>query len=282
MKCLIFSFTVCVIAVAFCGAIRLKGEPYPGLQKINEKVANRKLYQKPESRIVGGEIAEEGSAPWQISLQNQYGNHICGGVIIDDQYVLTSASCVAGVDKRVLRVVTSTNDWQGLAWQYYVEEVIVHCLFDKPLYSNDIALLKLTTKIAYDEKTQNITLAHLDELVEGETLTMTGWGSWELGQHYPEELKKLDVTYITNERCKTIYGNSGDDIDGGHLCGQPKSGSGACHGDTGGPLVNSKGQLVGIGNFGVPCAYGFPDVFARISFYDDWIRTNIKGCSIPL
>lgn len=282
MKCLILSFIVSLSVLASCEAVRMLGEPYPGLKNINAKVANTKLYRKPESRIVGGEIAAEAAAPWQVSLQNQYGNHFCNGVIIADQYVLTAASCVAGLDKRVVRVVTSTNDWQGLAWQYSVDDIIIHCLFDKPLYSNDIALLKLATQIAYDEKTQNITLAHLDELVEGETLTMFGWGSWELGQHYPEQLKQLDVTYITNKRCQKLYGEKGTDIDEGHMCGQPKSSNGACHGDTGGSVVNSKGQLVGIINFGVPCAHGFPDVFSRISFYDDWIRTNIKGCLLPL
>uniref|UniRef100_A0A1A9X3Z5 Lectizyme n=1 Tax=Glossina brevipalpis TaxID=37001 RepID=A0A1A9X3Z5_9MUSC len=206
-----------------------------------------------ETLIVGGEIAPQAFAPWQVSLQNQYGNHFCGGAIIDDQYVVTAASCVAGLQKNNLKVVTSTNIWDGEAWQYEVEDVIFHCNFDKPLYHNDIALIKLTTLIAYDEKTQNITIAELDELKEGENLTMTGWGSWSVGQDYPVELKKLEVTYISNENCRRLYGLNRNDIDEGHLCVQPPSGTGACHGDTGGPLVNEEGVLVGVGNFGVPC-----------------------------
>lgn len=231
-----------------------------------------------ETLIVGGEIAPEAFAPWQVSLQNQYGNHFCGGAIIADQYVITAASCVAGLQKNNVKVVTSTNIWDGEAWQYEVEDVIFHCNFDKPLYHNDIALIKLTTLIAYDEKTQNITVVELDELKEGENLTMTGWGSSGVGQDYPVELKKLDVTYITNEKCRKMYGLNRNDIDEGHICVQPPSATGACHGDTGGPLVNAEGLLVGVGNFGVPCGVGFPDVFARLSFYNDWIRTNMKGC----
>ncbi|KAI9575583.1 chymotrypsin-2 [Glossina fuscipes] len=231
-----------------------------------------------ETLIVGGEIAPEAFAPWQVSLQNQYGNHFCGGAIIADQYVITAASCVAGLQKNNVKVVTSTNIWDGEAWQYEVEDVIFHCNFDKPLYHNDIALIKLTTLIAYDEKTQNITVTELDELKEGENLTMTGWGSWGVGLDYPVELKKLEVTYISNENCRKIYGLNRDDIDEGHLCVQPPSATGACHGDTGGPLVNAEGVLVGVGNFGVPCGVGFPDVFARLSFFNDWIRTNMKGC----
>ncbi|KAM7359488.1 chymotrypsin-1-like [Cochliomyia hominivorax] len=279
MKSLILSILF-IASLNLSQALRLRGEPYPGVENVQRKVDQTETLKKPESRIVGGEIAPEAYAPWQVSLQNMYGNHFCGGAIIADQYVVTAASCVAGLDKRFVKVVTSTNDWMGLAWEYYVEDIVIHCNFDKPLYHNDIALIKLTTLIAYDEKTKNITISELDELQEGETLTMTGWGSWVLGQHYPEELKKLDAMLISNDHCKRMYNQYADDIDDGHLCVLPKSGSGACHGDTGGPLVNSKGQLVGVGNWGVPCAHGFPDVFAKLSFYNDWIRTTIKGCSL--
>ncbi|XP_013100070.2 chymotrypsin-2 [Stomoxys calcitrans] len=266
-----------VLAIAVCRtqALRLHGEPYPGVANVEKKV----LHSKFGSRIVGGEIAPEAYAPWQVSLQNIYGGHFCGGAIIADRYVITAASCVAGLQKNQIQVVTSTNDWMGLAWMYEVSEIIVHCNFDKPMYHNDIALLKLATLIAYDEKTQNITIAELDELEDGETLTMTGWGYEAVGEYYPNDLKKLSGTLISNEECKRVYAQYADDVDEGHLCVKQPAGSGACHGDTGGPLLNSKGQLVGVGNWGVPCAHGFPDVFARLSFYNDWIRTSIKGCA---
>ncbi|XP_061386390.1 chymotrypsin-2-like [Musca vetustissima] len=248
-------------------------------QKVEQVEADRE--QKIESRIIGGEIAAEGSAPWQVTLQNQYGNHFCGGVIIGDKHVLTAASCVAGQQKRNIKVIMSTNDWMGLAWLYEVAEVYTHCNFDKPLYHNDIAVLELATYVAYDEKTQNITMAQLDDLKEGEVVTMTGWGNWEVGQTYfPSDLKKLSGKVISNEECKRIYGKYADDVDDGHICVQPPYGSGACHGDTGGPLVDSKGRLVGIGNWGVPCGHGFPDVFAKVSFFYDFIRTSIQGCAM--
>ncbi|XP_017873131.1 PREDICTED: chymotrypsin-2 [Drosophila arizonae] len=233
------------------------------------------------SRIVGGEQVALGAAPYQVSVQNMFGNHMCGGVIIHDQYILTAASCLAGMRKNNVKVVMSTNEWAGPAWEYYVEDIILHCKFDQPLYHNDIALIKMQTLVAYDEVTQNITIAAVDDLVEGEKLTMTGWGLDETSGELVDNLKQLELTYVPTARCNSTYFQT-PDLDIGHLCAVGKVGAGACHGDHGGPLVDSKGRLVGIGNWGVPCGHGYPDVFARVSYYHDWIQSTIKGCAIKL
>ncbi|XP_017493097.1 PREDICTED: chymotrypsin-2-like [Rhagoletis zephyria] len=266
------------LTFSFGSTLRLYGAPYEGVLHRYTRPTFSKSDLRATGRIVGGEVAAEASAPWQVSLQNIYGSHFCGGAIISDQFVVTAASCVSGLQRNLVKVITSTNEWMGLAWQYDVEKIHVHCNFDKPLYSNDIALLKLATSIEYDDQTKNITVADEDELEEGETLTMTGWGSSVEGEWYEDELKELKVQYLPYEKCRAAYGNS-DDVDMGHLCTNSSVGEGACHGDTGGPLVDSQGRLVGIGNWGVPCGRGFPDVFARISYHADWIRTTINGCN---
>lgn len=52
------------------------------------------------NRIVGGNSASFGAYPYQVSLRNtsSYGHsgHFCGGSLISERWILTSAHCVVG------------------------------------------------------------------------------------------------------------------------------------------------------------------------------------------
>lgn len=47
-----------------------------------------------DKRIAGGEAAQNGDIPCMVSIQNERGQHECGGSLLDDTTVLTAAHCL--------------------------------------------------------------------------------------------------------------------------------------------------------------------------------------------
>lgn len=229
-----------------------------------------------EGRVVGGSIAEDGLAPYQVSLQNVWG-HSCGGAIIDNDWILTAAHCVVNKKAADILVLAGTQDLTDpTGVYYYVDRMHVHCNYDNPSSHNDIALLHLNSSIVLNDKTKIVPLP-TKPLKDGDDVMLTGWGSEEYLGDSPDRLKKVDLKYMEYKSCKKAHRNSSS-VDVGHMCTFTKRGEGSCHGDSGGPLV-SNGFLVGIVNWGTPCAVGFPDVHASPYYHRDWMVTNMKETS---
>ena len=54
-----------------------------------------------ELKIVGGTVVMSNCWPWQVSLNND-GEHFCGGILLDQNWVLTAALCKKPSAKVVL------------------------------------------------------------------------------------------------------------------------------------------------------------------------------------
>uniref|UniRef100_A0A1L8DQI6 Putative trypsin-like serine protease n=1 Tax=Nyssomyia neivai TaxID=330878 RepID=A0A1L8DQI6_9DIPT len=224
-------------------------------------------------KIVGGQTAEEGSAPYQVSLQTRNG-HNCGGAIIDKKWVITAAHCIKGATTSSLTVLAGTNDLKNGGVKYYPEQFFIHSRYDKPSFANDVGLIKLTESIAFTDKVKAIEYDyHL--VPDGAVIRLTGWGRLSAGGPIPDLLQTIDLNYVNHADCQKFYGPN-NSVDVGHLCTFLGKGQGACNGDSGSPLVYQN-RLVALTNWGVPCATGVPDAHCRISYYHDWIRTTINS-----
>lgn len=230
-----------------------------------------------ENRIIGGEIAEQGFAPYQVSIQNTFGSHLCGGVIIDENWILTAAHCMEDYPLEQLLIITGTNNFRQPGAVYRPQFAQVHCMYDQPFYHNDIAVVRVSTSIQFNNKTQKIELAK-ETLMPGDVVTLTGWGQVNINEPPPSELYKLDLEVLSREACLEAWSND-KGIDVGHFCTFTRKGEGACNGDSGGPLVNSQGKLVGLVNWGRPCAEGLPDMHSYVIFYRDFINRSMKQCN---
>ncbi|XP_013100067.2 chymotrypsin-2 [Stomoxys calcitrans] len=228
-----------------------------------------------DSRIVGGQNAELGFAPYQVSIQTIFGTHICGGVIIDEQWILTAAHCVEDYPLDVLKVVAGTINWREPGSERNLKIAIPHCRHDHPFYHNDIAVAYLDEPLIFDNNTQKIELSQ-HVLQKGDVVTLTGWGSTYLHGYPPEILQKLDLNFVPHEECRQLWNND-EGVGVGHMCTFTKAGEGACNGDSGGPLIY-KGELVGLVNWGAPCAVGKPDMHASTVYYHDFIQLSLNQC----
>nr|ABV60301.1 putative chymotrypsin [Lutzomyia longipalpis] len=226
-----------------------------------------------DQRIVGGETAEEGSAPYQVSLQNRFG-HSCGGSIIDERWVITAAHCIKGVQTSALTVVAGTNDLTKEGVKYYPEQFFIHSRYDKPSFANDVGLIKLTERVKFTDKVKKIEYDYRI-VPDGAVVRLTGWGRLSAGGPIPNLLQTINLHYVNHNDCQSYFG-AVNSVDIGHLCTFEGKGQGACNGDSGSPLVYDN-RLVALTNWGVPCATGLPDAHCRISYYHDWIRTTINS-----
>lgn len=89
--------------------------------------------------------------------------HICGGSIIADKWILTSKDCLQNSTKSNIFVFAGLNgtfDGEGLfnAQIYLVKQLIRRSVFGGSQLAGDIALIETTTKITFNDKVKRIQL----------------------------------------------------------------------------------------------------------------------------
>lgn len=111
------------------------------------------------TRIVGGENARDGEAPYQCSLQlKSIQFHFCGCSIISDKYILTAAHCVRGRNANQFQMLVGTNDLDNGGTYYEAESYEQHESFDDPAFSNDVAVIRVKGSIEFNDRVQPIKL----------------------------------------------------------------------------------------------------------------------------
>uniref|UniRef100_A0A669DCG0 Zgc:100868 n=2 Tax=Oreochromis niloticus TaxID=8128 RepID=A0A669DCG0_ORENI len=237
------------------------------------------------TRIVGGQVAPDGSWPWQVSLQTS-GSHFCGGSLINSQWVLTAAHCFKTTDQSGLSVNLGRQTLQGSnpnAVSQTVTQIIIHPNYNSKTNDNDICLLRLESPVTFTSYISPVCLAASNStFYSGVNSWVSGWGNTGEGVSlpFPQNLMEVEVPVVGNRQCNCDNG-VGTITDNMICAGLSAGGKDSCQGDSGGPMVSKQsGRWIqaGVVSFGEGCARpNFPGVYARVSQYQTWINSQISS-----
>src|SRR5699024_3169345 len=68
-------------------------------------------YHRAEVRVNGGQSAARNEIRWQGSL-HEYGQHTCGGAILNKRWILTAAHCCKSINDRTEFIVGEFGELQ--------------------------------------------------------------------------------------------------------------------------------------------------------------------------
>jgi len=238
----------------------------------------------PEPIVDGGPVAIE-DAPWTVAVLlagngSAAKRQVCGGTLVQRQWVLTAANCVAGRRPSELRVVVNATTLGAVepSAELRLSRVVVHPDYNPVQGTADVAMLKLRSP-----QSTVTTIALNDDAAvpaSGEDLAVFGWGASTDGKQ-PSTLRGAIVQNLETAGglCGPYSGTEYNSL--ANVCAGYADGAAAtCAGDNGGPLVATQRGgariLVGVTGATDRCGDpGYPGVYQRVSTYEGWVFATI-------
>jgi secreted trypsin-like serine protease len=240
--------------------------------------------QRAHVAVIGGHSAEPGTFPWMAYILDFRGNEIgqCSGTVVAPNLVLTAGHCAEDMQTGVVneasgyQVVTGNVDWDAPTAETQVSGVtrVIPCpCFDRRTDVGDVALLELSTPTSAPA----VTFASSPR--DGTKALLAGWGKTHYNQEAPvEQLQWAPTVVQPAGRCER---EAPPFSPASQICvmDTPARQTGACHGDSGGPLLMAAPSAVGgMVQIGVTdhgyreCATTSPSVFTRVDAISAWAR----------
>ncbi|XP_062907309.1 coagulation factor IX-like isoform X2 [Mobula hypostoma] len=158
--------------------------------------------------LTDGQQRQRGEYPWQVLLKHN-DEIVCGGAILNEDFVLTSAACVNHLQNftAVLGEYNLEVD-EGFEQTINVSGIHVHSRYSRMTFENDIALLELVTPIEFNNYTRPICLPETDFaeffLMNSEYGAISGWKMKQGRVERPVLLGFPYVPYIEHATCEGV------------------------------------------------------------------------------
>ncbi|XP_059725034.1 cathepsin G-like isoform X2 [Haemorhous mexicanus] len=231
-------------------------------------------------RIIGGCVAKPHSRPYMAYLEIQTGSQTsrCGGFLIRPDTVLSAAHCVdkeGAVRVTVILGAHNISAQEQSQQKIPVGQWVIHPEYSSAGTKNDIVLLKVCLKqrAMINNNVQCISIAKENERVEeGAECSVSGWGQISVTGQRSDVLMEVELKVQNEQICEQVFHNYQCQS---MICvGDAYSKKSPYKGDSGGPLVCNK-KAHGIASY-VHTYNLFPEVFTRISYFEPWIRKQLR------
>ncbi|XP_075450870.1 chymotrypsinogen B-like isoform X2 [Ascaphus truei] len=225
---------------------------------------------------MGNDVAL-GEFPWQVSLKLGP-NHFCSGTIVSDFWVMSSAQCLTSKNTTLIMEVGVIN--LSISGRVYsISKVVPHTEYNTETSDNNIALLKTTDRITFNDLVQPACFPedHLLDFDELKNCRVTGWRKKKKDSSNIETvLQKLSIVPIV-----PCYVKNMPDVMCANVGEVP--GSSDCTVDSGDSLVcqywgNNAWTLCGVVSMAVSTCED-TIIFARTARYITWMKevTAMEG-----
>ncbi|KAG7335478.1 hypothetical protein KOW79_000171 [Hemibagrus wyckioides] len=232
-------------------------------------------------RIFGGKDAKLGEIPWQLLVKYP---RLGGASLINDRWAVTAAHVVE--NQRSLTFVGGMIDSQDKNMvEMETELIIIHPNYVKETYDNDIALVKMSSRVPLSRNLLPVCLPEVQTngpVLEGMQGTVSGFGATG------GEMRSQILQYGHVKEFPGVCFNTKRTVTDNMFCaGDPDQGVDSCKGDSGGPLfipmlglsTDKPYRLKGIVSWGPPkCGNKFnKGYYTKVENYLNWIRDTMKN-----
>ncbi|XP_041875879.1 acrosin-like [Corvus kubaryi] len=236
------------------------------------------------SRAEGGTSVQPGAWPGIVSIQATWENgtwHMCSGVLLSSQWVLTVAHCFArGGGVSTWEVVIGTTDLTQPGPESkvrHIQRLLVHQHYVAATARNDIALVELDQPVECSDYIQLGCVPDASLRVsELKSCYIAGW-DFAKAQGSGMVLRESKVHLVDTELCNSSRWYAGA-VHLDNLCaGYPQGSIDTCQGDSGGPLVCKDNEadyfwLVGMSSWGRGCERArHPGIYTSTQHFYNWI-----------